>query len=59
MAHNKDDNPTVNRPWFGPIPTGADWNPAHGADPDVIDFHRYGPASQSTSFSHRSTLSRA
>ena len=41
MAHNKDDNPTANRPWFGPIPTGADWNPAHGADPDVIDFHRY------------------
>ena len=33
MAHNKDDNPTANRPWFGPIPTGA--------DPDVIDFHRY------------------
>ena len=27
MAHNKDDNPTANRPWFGPIPTGADWNP--------------------------------
>ena len=41
MAHNKDDNPTANRPWFGPIPTGGDWNPAHGADPDVIDFHRY------------------
>ena len=41
MAHSKDDNPTANRPWFGPIPTGADWNPAHGADPDVIDFHRY------------------
>ena len=38
MAHNKDDNPTANRPWFGPIPTGADWNPAHDADPDVIDF---------------------
>ena len=38
MAHNKDDNRTANRPWFGPIPTGADWNPAHGADPDVIDF---------------------
>ena len=35
------DNPTANRPWFGPIPTGGDWNPAHGADPDVIDFHRY------------------
>ena len=29
MAHNKDDNTTANRPWFGPIPTGADWNPAH------------------------------
>ena len=41
MAHNKDDNPTANRPWFGPIPTGGDWNLAHGADPDVIDFHRY------------------
>ena len=41
MAHNKDDNPTANRPWFGSIPTGADWNPAHCADPDVIDFHRY------------------
>ena len=41
MAHNKDDNPAANRPWFGPIPTGADWNPGHGADPDVIDFHRY------------------
>ena len=41
MAHNKDDNPAANRPWFGPIPTGGDWNPAHGADPDVIDFHRY------------------
>ena len=41
MAHSKDDNPTANRPWFGPIPTGGDWNPAHGADPDVIDFHRY------------------
>ena len=22
MAHSKDDNPTANRPWFGPIPTG-------------------------------------
>ena len=41
MAHNKDDNPTANRPRFGPIPTGGDWNPTHGADPDVIDFHRY------------------
>ena len=41
MAHNTDDNPTAKRPWFGPIPTGGDWNPAHGADPDVIDFHRY------------------
>ena len=60
MAHNKDDNPTANRPWFGPIPTGGDWNPAHGADPDVIDFHRYAAGEpEHLSFSHRSTLSRA
>ena len=30
MAHNKDDNPTANHPWFGPIPTGADWNRVRG-----------------------------
>ena len=40
-AQQRRPNPTANRPWFGPIPTGGDWNPAHGADPDVIDFHRY------------------
>ena len=27
MAHNKDDNPTANRPWFGPIPTGCRLEP--------------------------------
>ena len=29
------------REWFGPVPRGTGWDPQHGADPDVVDFHRW------------------
>ena len=36
-----DEQHHYRRDWFGPTPRPGSWNPAHGADPDMVDFHRY------------------
>ena len=59
MAHNKDDNPTANRPWFGPIPPAEIGTRPTAPILTLSTSTATRPASQSTSFSHRSTRSRA
>ena len=59
--NDRTDEQLHRRPdWFGPVPRPGLWNPAHGADPDMVDFHRWaaGEPEPPLRLSNVSTLSR-